>query len=221
MPTARRPHRAASPAAATRDRLLRAGLALARKGGLRAITVRALADRAGANPGSFVYHFGTRDAYLAELLEQWYAPLMTTLQLQAAHDSGDPLQALRTMVLQMVHWAQANARFLAQLMMDAAAGEAAARRFFGGLQARHPALLLAAIVAAQRAGRLRRAPPLSALLFLMASVALPVLLIQGFDAARVLPSPFIENLRAVVLDPAQAEQRLDWALRGLAPEGDT
>ncbi len=217
---ARRPRRAAPPAAATRDRLLRAGLALARKGGVRAITVRALAQRARANPGSFVYHFGTRDAFLAELLEQWYAPLMTELQLQAAQEEADPLQALRAMVLQMVHWAQANARFVAQLLVDAAAGEAAARRFFGGLESRHPALLLAAIVAAQKAGRVRAAAPLSILLFLMASVALPVLLFQGFDAARVLPAPFVENLRSVVLDLAQAEQRLDWALRGLAPEGE-
>jgi hypothetical protein len=35
-----------------------------------------------------------------------------------------------------------------------------------------------------------------------------------------VPLPLLEQLRSVVLDPAQAEQRLDWALRGLAPEGD-
>jgi AcrR family transcriptional regulator len=205
-------------AGATRERFLRAGLALARKGGLRAITVRALAQRARANPGSFVYHFGTREAYLAELLEQWYAPLMT--QLQVAQHSGDPLQALRALVLQMVRWAQANAPVVAQLVLDAAAGEAAARRFFTALEGRHPALLLAAIVAAQKAGRVRAAPPAAVLLFLMSTVALPVLLFQGFNAARVVPLPLLEQLRSVVLDPAQAEQRLDWALRGLAPEGD-
>jgi AcrR family transcriptional regulator len=211
--------RRGSPApAATRDRLLRAGLAVARKGGLRAITVRALAQRAGANTGSFVYHFGTREAFLSELVEQWYAPLMTQLQLQAAHEDPDPLQTLRAMVLQMVHWARSNAGFLAQLLMDAAAGEVAAQRFFGGLEGRHPALLLAAIVAAQKAGRLRPAPPLALLLFLMSAVALPVLLFQGFDAARVLRSPFVEKLRFVVADSAQAEQRLEWALRGLAPD---
>jgi AcrR family transcriptional regulator len=204
----------------TRDRLLRAGLTLARKVGLRGITVRALAQRARANPGSFVYHFGTREAYLAELLEQWYAPLMTQLQLRVAHDGADPLQALRGLVLQLANWAQANAPFVAQLVMDAAAGEAAARRFFSGLESRHPALLLAAIVAAQKTGQLRAAPPVAVLLFLMSTVALPVLLFQGFNAARVVPVPLLEQLRSVVLDPAQAEQRLDWALRGLAPDGD-
>jgi AcrR family transcriptional regulator len=207
-------------AAATRERFLRAGLALARKGGLRAITVRALAQRARANPGSFVYHFGTREAYLAELLEQWYAPLMTQLQLHVVQDAADPLDVLRGLVLQLVRWAQANAPFVAQLVMDAAAGEAAARRFFAALEGRHPALLLAAIVAAQNAGRVRAAPPVAVLLFLMSTVALPVLLFQGFNAARVVPLPLLEQLRSVVLDPAQAEQRLDWALRGLAPDGD-
>jgi hypothetical protein len=66
----------------------------------------------------------------------------------------------------------------------------------------------------------RAAPPVTVLLFLMSTVALPVLLFQGFNAARVVPLPLLEQLRSVVLDPAQAEQRLDWALRGLAPDGD-
>lgn len=206
--------------AATRERFLRAGLTLARKSGLRAITVRALAQRARANPGSFVYHFGTREAYLAELLEQWYAPLMTQLRLHITQDSADPRDVLRALVLQLVRWAQANAPFVAQLVMDAAAGEAAARRFFSALQRRHPALLLAAIVAAQKAGRVRAAPPVAVLLFLMSTVALPVLLFQGFNAARVVPLPLLEQLCSVALDPAQAEQRLDWALCGLAPDGD-
>lgn len=212
-------HRTGRPAstAVTRERLLRVGLALARKGGLRAITVRALSQRAGANPGSFVYHFGTREAYLAELLEQWYAPLMT--QLRLAQASGDALQALRALVMQLVRWVQANAPVVAQMVLDAAADEAAARRFFAALEGRHPTLLLAAIVAAQKAGQVRAAPPVAVLLFLMSTVALPVLLFQGFNAARVVPLPPLEQLRCVVLDPAQAEPLLDWALRGLAPDG--
>ena len=64
----------------TRERLLRAGLALAAARGLNALTVRAVATEAGANLGSFVYHFGTRDAFVEALVERWYAPLMASLQ---------------------------------------------------------------------------------------------------------------------------------------------
>jgi AcrR family transcriptional regulator len=53
-----------------RDRLLRAGHALSRENGISALTVRAVAARAEANPGSFVYHFGTRDAFVEALIER-------------------------------------------------------------------------------------------------------------------------------------------------------
>lgn len=201
----------------TRERLLRAGLALARKGGLRSITVRSLATRARANPGSFVYHFGTRAAFLAELLEQWYAPLMGQLKLHADAEA-DPLQAVRALVLQLLQWTHSNAPFVAELVRDAAAGEAAARQFFAGLQARHPALLLAAIARAQQAGQLRPEPPMHVMFFLMSTVALPLLLFTGINAGRFLPAQIAREVQRLTTDPAAAELRLDWALRGLAPE---
>ena len=52
----------------TRARLIRSGTRLARQSGLRALTVRGVCDAAGANTGTFVYHFGTRDAFVAELI---------------------------------------------------------------------------------------------------------------------------------------------------------
>lgn len=55
----------------TRERL-RSGLVLARRSALRLLTVRVLANRAGVNLGSFVYHFGSRDAFNGELTERRY-----------------------------------------------------------------------------------------------------------------------------------------------------
>jgi TetR/AcrR family transcriptional repressor of nem operon len=60
------------PTLTVRERLLQAGLVIAREHGLRAMTVRAVATRAQANLGSFVYHFGTRDTFVAELIERLY-----------------------------------------------------------------------------------------------------------------------------------------------------
>ena len=67
------PRPARSAEVDSRERLLRAGLALARRSGLKALTVRAVAAKADANLGSFVHHFGTRDAYLEALIERWLA----------------------------------------------------------------------------------------------------------------------------------------------------
>ncbi len=62
----------------TRQKLLDTGLAIATEKGLRGLTVRELAAAAEVNLGSFVYHFGNRDAFIDELVELWYAPSMTS-----------------------------------------------------------------------------------------------------------------------------------------------
>ena len=203
-----------------RERLLQAGLALARRVGLKALTVRAVAAEAGANLGSFVHHFGTREAFVAELIEREYAPMFARLQ-RLAHAPADPLAALRAALLQFAGWVAEHRAFLAGLVADAAAGEPAARRFFETIDRRHPALLLQLVEAAQRAGRLRRAEPLHQLLFLLSAVALPVLGSQLLATREIAPPALLQALLPLAAEPDAIAERLDWALRGLAPaDGD-
>ena len=68
----------------TRQKLLDTGLAIATDKGLRGLTVRELAAAAEVNLGTFVYHFGNRDALIDELVELWYAPLYDELKTVAA-----------------------------------------------------------------------------------------------------------------------------------------
>ena len=201
---------------ATRERLLRAGLAIARRSGLRAVTVRGVSARARANLGSFVHHFGTREAFIAELLERWYAPLLGRLD-DVAQADATPLGQVRALVLQVVRWVAANAAFIAHLIQDAAQGEAAARRFLQAMPARHPARVLAAIKQAQAAGAIRREDPAHVLLFIVSALAAPLLLFAGLGLRRLLPREFAGRIAPFALDPAQIERRLDWVLRGLAP----
>jgi AcrR family transcriptional regulator len=201
----------------TRERLLRAGEALARQQGLKALTVRAVTARAEAHLGSFVHHFGTREAFVTELIERRYSPLMASLQL-AADGHAPPLDALRQGLLKLVVWLQKNRAFMAQVLLDAAAGEPAARHFLRTLDGRHPALLLGLVLAAQQAGALRRDEPLHQLLFLMSTLALPVLALHLLGKSSFAPPPLARGLAAYAFEPDAAAQRLDWALRGLAPE---
>ena len=203
-------------AADARERLLRSGLAIARRSGLRAVTVRGTAARARVNLGSFVHHFGTREAFVGELLERWYAPLIA--QLAIVEDRAMPPKArLRELLLQTVEWARGNADFLGHVLQDAAHGETAARRFLAGVRSRHPALLLAAIRGAQDAGELRKEAPLHSLMFLMSVLTLPLLLFGGGGVQRALPRDFARELALLAIERVHIEQRLDWALRGLAP----
>jgi AcrR family transcriptional regulator len=202
----------------SRERLLRAGLSIARRSGIKAMTVRAVATRARANLGSFVYHFGTRDTFVDLLMERWYAPMFEQLRL-TADEADDALTALRRVILQLVRWIVENRAFLAHLVIDAGAGEAGAQRFLRSLDRRHPALLLRLIGQAQRARQLRRDDPLHQLLFLMSTLAAPALLLHLLGQSRAAPPELARALSSFAGDIAQVEIRLGWALRGLAPDG--
>jgi AcrR family transcriptional regulator len=215
------PARSSRSDTSARERLLDAGLALARRSGLRALTVRGVATAAEANLGSFVHHFGSRDAFVAELIERWYAPLFARLELTAHGGvTGRPraVERLRSVLLQLVRWLVDNRDFVAHLLLDAGAGEAAARRFLRTVDRRHPALLLELIAQAQAARQLRRGEPLHLLLFLMGTLAAPVLLLHLLSARGGAPPPLVQSLAAFATDGAHIEQRLDWALRGLQPD---
>ncbi len=207
-------HRSAMP---TRERLLRAGHRLAQQSGLRRLTVRAVCQAAGANLGTFVYHFGSRDAFVGELIEHWYAPLLE--RLAATVDSDlPPTERLRELVLQLAHWAVRNGRFMTHVVMDAASGEMAAQKFLRSLAGRHPALILRVIVEGQRAGAFKREQPMHMMLFLMSSIALPILLADRMTQSKLAPPEIARAIKQFASEPHHIKRRLDWALLGLSIE---
>lgn len=216
MPPARRS--AESQPAAGRSRLLRAGLDLARRGGLRALTVRGVAEQAEVNLGSFVYHFGTREAFVAELIEHWYAPLYERLQHAAPLDAL-PLARLRALVAALVRIAVENHALFADLVLDAFAGEPAARRFLASLAGRHPKLVFEAVAQAQADGEIEGDDPWRATIFIGAAVGAPVLLGALLMRSGALPKAMQTAVKWLALDADAALRRLDWALRGLAARG--
>ena len=133
-----------------------------RRGGFKALTVRAVAAQAQANLGSFVYHFGSRAAFVDELIERWYAPLFAQLQLSASDGvaAADP----------------------------------------------DPGIAFAA-----------RDDPLHQMMFVMTTLAVPVLVFHLLGQRGMAPRSMLRALSALSTDPAQIQTRLDWALRGLAP----
>jgi AcrR family transcriptional regulator len=204
------PRGAAPTDSGTRDHLLNTGLSLASRSGVKSMSIRAVAAAAEVNLGSFVYHFGTRDAFVYELVERWYAPLFANLQLSAA--GPDPL---RVVLLQLARWVAENGRFLAFLLRDAAAGEVGVQRFLATMDQRHIALLLDLIGRGQREGRLRPAEPTLQLMFLIGSLVLPILMVQGLQGLG--PKAFVARLQELAGNEQAIGTRLDWALRGLAP----
>ncbi|WP_374420231.1 TetR/AcrR family transcriptional regulator [Chromobacterium sp.] len=204
------------PINATRQQLLDCGLELAKETGLRALTVRGLCLHAGVNPGSFVYHFGSRERYLAELLESWYAPLLRQMQWQQQQQPA-ALPRLQAMLRQLLEFISEHGGFIAHMLLDAAAGETAAQGFLSTLAPRHPKLLLQSIVDAQQAGELERGDPLHQALFLMSALGLPALTQHIIAGKPMLPGLIQQAFDTYAIDPRHTEQRLQWALRGLRP----
>jgi hypothetical protein len=102
--------------------------------------------------------------------------------------------------------------------MDAAGGEPAAVKFVGSLAGRHPVLILRVIGEAQAVRALPRGEPVNVLLFLMGAIALPILLVERMSEARLAPAQLRRALSRYAHEREFREQRLDWALAGLARE---
>ena len=200
-----------------REALLRAGWTIARRTGLRGLTVRAVARAAGANLGTFVYHFGSREAFVSELIERWYQPLLAGLTLAVAA-RGRPLVRLRHAVLGLVDFALESGSFVGHLLMDAAGGERAARAFLGSLAGRHPVLLLRLIREAQAHGEIVAGDPTHMMMFMMSSLGLPVLLVRGWAGRRYVDDELMTAMTRHATDRASIEQRLEWILKGLRPK---
>ena len=121
----------------TRDAIAPAGpgLVLARRGGLQAHGARARRARRN-EPRSFVYHFGSRDAFNDELMERWFA---AAVGAAAGHWSStrrwSRSERLRRLVLCLLDWVAENRAFVGHLLLlDVAAG-GGGRRFMRTLAA--------------------------------------------------------------------------------------
>jgi AcrR family transcriptional regulator len=199
----------------TRDRLLASGHRAVIKHGLRSLTVRGVAAGANANLGSFVYHFGTRDAFVEELIERWYGPLLARMNGAMAED-GRPMGRLRSAILQLVDFSVDNDVFMGRILIAAADNDKPARVFLKSLAGRHPRILLQLVAAAQADGALVNDDPMQVLCFLLASVALPRLVTAVWQSPPLFGRQLSSALSHIARDRDRMKQRLDWALRGLA-----
>ena len=203
----------------TRQKLLDTGLAIATEKGLRGLTVRELAAAAEVNLGSFVYHFGNRDAFIEELVELWYAPLYDELKSVAAkgylplchrHVRSDHGGTNRV-------GGPSERLYQPPVWRCAGRGRGGPALFCSVCRAVIPLLLLELVRKAQAEGSLVAGHPLQLMIFIMGSVALPLVITGNGRQLGWLP----ETGRPVSEPDRQPRSRQTtagtWALRGLRP----
>lgn len=205
-----------STSSKTRLRILACGRRIVARSGVRAVTVRGVAAQAKVNLGTFVYHFGTREEFVNELMESLYAPIYARLLEASVDESSPPLERLRRYMAQLGAFLAENRVFVRNLCIDAAGDEPTATRFMKSLLGRHPMLLFRLVAEAQRTGVLRAGDPVSMGMLLFGATLFPTLWfgvllpehLLGDDASPVSPK--------ALFAPEQIEQRFEWAVQGLA-----
>ena len=200
----------------SRAKLLTCGRQIIERSGVRGLTVRGVATRAKVNLGTFVYHFGTREAFVVEVLESWYAPIYARLQL-TVDEELPPLDKLRHFLLRFAVFMIENRHFTRNVLLDLAGGEPAVKPFVLSLFGRHPQLLLRLVRESQVAGVLQQGEPLKIGLSLVGATLMPivwagVLMPDGLVSADVRAA-----IDRIVLAPAEIEQRFERAIGGLRP----
>jgi AcrR family transcriptional regulator len=193
--------------------LLRAGRELFPETGVAQLSVRKVALRAGVNPGMFHYHFGNKDLFVRQLLQELYDEMFANLELAAS--ARLPADALRAALNVLGRFAHDNAKLLRRLIADALSGNPLAREFLRTNMPRHVSVLLGLVVGGQRSGVLRAMAPPHALAFLAGSVAAPIL-ISGMLADHDLVPGVTAGLPALIGTDAAIAERVDCALAGLA-----
>lgn len=194
--------------------LLASGRALFPKAGCAGLSLRAVAEHAGANVGMFHYHFKSKDNFLRTLLLQMYEEMYAALAGQAAR-GNTPIERLRNALIAMARFARTHRRVLARVWMDAVAGEAVAREFFRVNAPRHLGLLFGLLEEAHADGGLRELPPLQRFAFMMGSVLMPMIFIAGLVESRVASLVPRRQFDAQVMSDAAIEQRVDLMLAAL------
>ena len=186
--------------AAARARITSAAVALAREGGLEAVTMRAVAARLGVAPSWLYGHYPNRFAMLAGVWSGAVRQALAETEARVAR-CADPVERVRAALEGYARFARANpAVFRAALLrVDASLEDTLSDALF----ARYPDLLARLVREAQEAGALRAEADARALgLQLWAGVhgalALPVNLpgIAEHEEADAVITLMLEGARA-------------------------
>lgn len=196
--------------------LLASGRALFPLAGCAGLSVRAVAEHAGANLGMFHYHFKTKDNFLHTLLQQMYEEMFASLT-DAVTQHGRAVERLRGALIALARFARDRRELLARVWMDALGGQPVATEFMRANAPRHLGLLLGLLQEAELDGDLRPLPPLQRFATLIGAVVMPILFAPGIAQLGLGMASYRRDfVPQVSSDPAIAE-RVDLALAALRP----
>lgn len=194
--------------------LLRSGVALYSEHGCAGLSVRRVAQHAGANPAMFHYHFANKQVFLRAVLQQVYDEMFGQLVASEGR-AGTPLERLRATLTTLALFIREHRAMVARLVVDAANGEVVVREFMRANAPRHLGLLMSLLDEAQRAGAIREMAPLQRFTFVMGAVAAPVLIASAAAQLQLAPLAWAGLLEQQVVSDQAIAERVDLAIEAL------
>ncbi|MCA0325899.1 MAG: TetR/AcrR family transcriptional regulator [Proteobacteria bacterium] len=194
--------------------LLQAGLQLYPQLGSAGLSVRGVAEHAGVASGMFHYHFKSKNAFLEQVLQQFYEDVFAQLSARA-HEPGTPLARLGSALGLIARLLREHAAMLRRLLADLDAGQPVVVDFVRRNLPRHVGLLLGLLDEAERAGQIAPRPPLTRLSFVMGAVVAPVLVLPRIESMGVGPADMAPLIGPQVLSDAAIDMRIAMALQAL------
>jgi AcrR family transcriptional regulator len=195
--------------------LIQAALELLPQTGVRALSIRRVAEHAGVNLGMFHYHFKTKDVFIATVLQQLYDGMFANLELES-HRSILPVENLRAAMLVLAYFARDQRQLLVRLLGDGFSGEAAAVEFLKANLPRHVGVIATLIMQCQQAGVLRQVAVPQAFAFLAGAVMAPIFIGTAALSAKLLPQTLAKGHVNAVFSDAAIVERIDMAIAGLS-----
>lgn len=158
------------------EKMLKAGVALAKARGLNGYSVREVCARSKVNLGMFHYYFGRKDNFDRAVLKKIYSVMMERINITIS-PSGAPRDNVRGVLVKILEFVKENRVLLSSLGGDVLSGNRKTLKFIADNFTKHVEILYGELKRAQDRGELKGASASDAILFLMPSIVLPQILL--------------------------------------------
>lgn len=196
------------------QRMIAAGLALAKKRGIENFTVRQVCSKAKVNLGLFHYHFSSRLNFNKEVLKELYKELMTDFDLKIPADLK-PEEKLKNTAQIINKFTKNNASLLLSILSDILAGNKEMAVFLKNNFSKHIFIALSVIEECKRKNVLKNFNSLSILFFLAAPAAIPNIISAAFQ--KILHPKDYKKAQKIIKEIQSeklANERFEIAMRG-------
>lgn len=166
------------------EKMLKAGVALAKARGLNGYSVREVCARSKVNLGMFHYYFGRKDNFDRAVLKKIYSVMMERINITLSPQAS-PRENVRGILISIHGFIKENRVLISSLGGDVLSGNRKTLKFIADNFTKHVEILSKELKRAKARGDLKAGDPCDALLILMPPVVLPQVLLGLFFRLKV------------------------------------